>query len=110
MNRKWNVPIVLSAALVTLVLLPSRALPDEASAKVYKQKCASCHGPDGKAQTSAGKAMNVRSFADPEVVAMSDEQLADVITNGKNKMPKYGSSLKPDQVKALVAYCRSLAK
>lgn len=110
MNRKWNVPIVASAALVALVLLPSNALPDEASAKLYKQKCASCHGPDGKAETSAGKAMKVRSFADPDVAKMSDDELAEVITNGKGKMPKYGSSLKPDQVKSLVEYCRSLAK
>lgn len=110
MNRKWSVPIVVNVALVALVLLPSHALPDEASAKFYKQKCASCHGPDGKAETSAGKAMKVRSFADPEVVKMTDHELAEVITNGKGKMPKYGSSLKPDQVQALVEYCRSLAK
>jgi mono/diheme cytochrome c family protein len=110
MNRKSSLPIVLGAALVGLVLHPARALPDEASAKFYKQKCASCHGPDGKAETPAGKAMKVRSFADPAVVAMSDDELAAVITNGKGKMPKYGASLKPDQIKPLVEYCRSLAK
>jgi mono/diheme cytochrome c family protein len=110
MNRKRNILIVLGAALVGLVLLPSRALPDEASAGLYKQKCASCHGPDGKAETPAGKAMKVRSFADPAVVAMSDDELAAVITDGKGKMPKYGASLKPEQIKALVEYCRSLAK
>jgi mono/diheme cytochrome c family protein len=32
-----------------------------------------------------------------------------VITAGKGKMPAYGKSLKPDQVKDLVAYIRSLA-
>jgi cytochrome c6 len=109
MIRKRNIPIVLGAAFVGLVLLPSRALADEASATFYKQKCASCHGPDGKAETSAGKAMKVRSFADPAVVARSDEELASVITNGKGKMPKY-ATLKPEQVKGLVEYCRSLAK
>ena len=109
MNRKWNLPIVLGAALVALVLLQSRALPDEASAGFYKQKCASCHGPDGKGETPAGKSMKVRSFADPAIVAMSDDELASVIANGKGKMPKY-ASLKPEQVKALVEYCRSLAK
>jgi hypothetical protein len=53
--------------------------------------------------------MKVRNFGDPAVVAMSDDELASVITNGKGKMPKY-TSLKPEQVKALVEYCRSLAK
>jgi mono/diheme cytochrome c family protein len=109
MNHKRNIPIVLGAAVVGLALLPSRVLPDDASAKFYKQKCASCHGPDGKAETPAGKAMKVRSFADPAVVAMPDDELVVVITNGKGKMPKY-PSLKPEQVKALVEYCRSLAK
>ena len=110
MNRRWNLPFVLGGTLVVLVFLPSRARSDEASATLYKQKCASCHGPDGKGETSAGKAMKVRSFADPAVVAMSDDELTGVITNGKGKMPKYGASLKPEQVKALVEYCRSLAK
>jgi mono/diheme cytochrome c family protein len=40
---------------------------------------------------------------------MSDDELEGVITNGKGKMPKY-PNLKPEQVKALVEYCRSLAK
>ena len=109
MNRKTNITIILGATLVGLLLLPSRALSDEASASFYKQKCASCHGPDGKAETPAGKAMKVRSFADPAVAAMSDGDLAGVITNGKGKMPKY-ASLKPEQIKGLVEYCRSLAK
>jgi cytochrome c6 len=109
MNRKRNITIILVAALVGLVLLPSRARSDEASASLYKQKCASCHGADGKGETPAGKAMKVHSFADPVVVAMSDDELASVVVNGKGKMPKY-ASLKPEQVKALVEYCRSLAK
>jgi hypothetical protein len=51
--------------------------------------------------------MKVRSFADPAVVATSDDELANIIANGKGKMPKY-SSLKPEQIKGLVEYCRSL--
>jgi mono/diheme cytochrome c family protein len=41
---------------------------------------------------------------------MSDAQLSDVITNGKSKMPAYGKSLKPDDIKGLVAYIRTLKK
>jgi hypothetical protein len=54
--------------------------------------------------------MKVRSFADPDVVKRTDDELAEVITNGKGKKTKYGSSLKPDRVKSLVEYCRSHAK
>jgi len=41
---------------------------------------------------------------------MSDTELTDIITNGKNKIPKYGASLKPEDIKGLVAYVRRFKK
>jgi mono/diheme cytochrome c family protein len=41
---------------------------------------------------------------------MSDADLTATITNGKNKMPAYGKSLKADDIKELVAYIRTLKK
>jgi len=35
-------------------------------------------------------------------------ELADVITNGKNKMPKYAGKLKDDEIKDLAAYVHAL--
>jgi len=83
---------------------------DDKSAALYKQKCAACHGADGKGDTPAGKSLKVQSFADPEVAKMSDDELAAAIEKGKGKMPAYGKSMKPDEIKAMVAYVRSLAK
>jgi mono/diheme cytochrome c family protein len=97
-------------ALAAAVMLCAPARADEKSAALYKQKCAACHGADGKGETPTGKAMKVRSFADPEVAKMSDDELAGTIEKGKGKMPAYGKSLKPDEIKAMVAYVRSLAK
>src|SRR5262249_36019665 len=54
--------LVLAAALCA----PAKA--DDQSSAFYKQKCAACHGQDGKGDSVAGKNMKVRSFADPEVV------------------------------------------
>lgn len=100
-----------AVALAAVALLNAPAKADAATAAAtYKAKCAMCHGPDGKGETSAGKAMKVRSFADPEVAKMSDDELAGAIEKGKGKMPAYGKSLKPDEIKAMVAYVRSLAK
>ena len=65
---------------------------------------------DGKADTPTGKAMKVRGFADPAVAKMSDDDLAGVIDKGKGKMPGYSKSMKPDEIKAMVAFVRSLAK
>lgn len=97
-------------ALAVVVMLCAPAKADDKSAAVYKQKCAACHGPDGKGDTPAGKSMKVRSFADPEVAKMTDDELAGAIEKGKGKMPAYGKSMKPDEIKAMVTYIRSLAK
>jgi cytochrome c6 len=83
---------------------------DDKSAPLYKQKCAACHGADGKGDTPAGKNMKVRSFPDPDVAKMSDDELADVVEKGKGKMPGYAKSMKPDEIKAMVSYIRGLAK
>ena len=53
--------------------------------------------------------MGAHDFSSADVQKMSDAELTDIITNGKNKMPKY-ASLKPEETKGLVAYIRSLKK
>ena len=110
MTRLTWTALTLSAGVLLATMFSEQVRSDDKSAAVYKQKCASCHGPDGKGDTPAGKATKVRSFADPEVVKMSDEELAEVIEKGKGKMPKYGATLKPDEIKAMVAHIRTLVK
>lgn len=104
--------VVLSTAV--LLALLGMAVPscraDEVSEKLYKAKCAACHGPDGKGETSVGKANKVRDLGSSEVQKQTDEDLTGMVTNGKNKMPAYGKSLKPEQIKGLVAYIRTLGK
>jgi cytochrome c6 len=77
---------------------------------LYKTKCAACHGADGKGQTSMGKANNIRDLGSADVQAQSDDALTGIIGSGKGKMPAYGKSLKPEQVKDLVAFIRTLKK
>lgn len=56
-----------------------------------------------------GQENGARDFTTDEVQKASDADLANAITNGRNKMPKFGS-LKPEDVKGLVAYIRTLKK
>lgn len=100
---------VLVAATFMLVGVAS-ASGDEASSKLYGSKCAMCHGPDGKGGTPVGKADKVPDLTSADVQKRSDEDLVDTVTKGKNKMPAYGKSLKPDQISGLVAYVRGLGK
>ena len=54
--------------------------------------------------------LGVRAFASPEVQKETDQELIEITTKGKNKMPGYGSSLKDAQIKDLVAYIHELEK
>jgi len=100
----------LVAVLVLGLALSAAARADDASAALYKSKCAGCHGPDGVGATAAGKALKVRDFHDPEVQKESDADLTTIVEMGKNKMPAYGKTLKPEEIKGLVAYVRELSK
>ena len=93
-----------------LFMQPLATRADDASAKLYQSKCAACHGPDGSGNTPAGKALKVVPFSDPDVQKLSDADLTAIIAKGKNKMPGYEKSLKPDEIKGLVAYVRELGK
>jgi len=97
--------IMVAGALV--IGLSAPAFADDAAA-LYKTKCAVCHGPDGKGKTPMGKKLNVKSFSAPEVVKMTDAQLIEITTKGKEKMPPYAGKLTDDQIKELVKFIRSL--
>ena len=93
-----------------LLLNTFTAHADDAGQKLYSSKCAACHGPDGKGETTVGKANKLRDLASADVQKQSDDELTTTITAGKAKMPAYGKSLKPDQIKSLVDYIRTLKK
>jgi len=78
--------------------------------KVYKAKCASCHGPDGKGETAAGKATKARDICSDEVTKESDAAWTDIIVKGKNKMPGYDKKVTDADVKDVIAYMPSLCK
>jgi mono/diheme cytochrome c family protein len=86
------------------------AFAQSAGADTYKAKCAMCHGADGLGATPAGKAMKAASFKDPAIVKAPDAQLIAIVKSGKNKMPAYAGKLTDDQIKAAVAYIRTLEK
>ena len=105
--KKINVQMfILAMALVLTLSLSAQA---QSGADTFKSKCAACHGADGTG-SAVGKKMGAHDFTSAEVQKMSDAELTEVITNGKNKMPKYADKLKPEEVKGLVAYIRTLKK
>jgi cytochrome c6 len=82
----------------------------------WDANCAQCHGPDGRADTKIGKKLNAKDLTDPKVqAAFTDAKATQSIKegvkeNGKTTMKAFGGKLTDDEIKALVAYTRTLKK
>jgi cytochrome c6 len=98
---------ILAASLFLLGVSPVRA-QNEAE-KTYKAKCVACHGADGSG-SEVGKKMGAHDFHSSQVQSEAEPDLAQVIAKGKNKMPPYEKSLKPEEIKELAAYVHELGK
>lgn len=97
-----------AVALIGAWAGPSRAEnPGEA---LFKSKCAACHGPDGKGETTMGKTLKIRDLGSAAVQSQSTAQLTEIVTKGKNKMPAYDGKITKEQIGQLVAYVRELGK
>lgn len=100
---------VLSAvatALALAVALPAAAAPDGKA--LFEQKCALCHGKNGVAKPAGKGSMN---FNDPAFQkAWSLDAIAKVTAEGKGKMPAYRSKLSAEEIRAIAAHVKTLAK
>lgn len=94
-------------AIAVMALSASSLLAADGAA-LYKGKCAGCHGADGGKTKMGATAM--RALGSPEVQKQSDQELYDWTAKGKGKMPGYESKLKAEEIKALVAFMRTLKK
>jgi mono/diheme cytochrome c family protein len=97
--------------LAAAIAIPALA---QSGADTYKSKCLMCHGVDGLAATNVGKGMKIPSFKDPAVVKSTDAQLIATVKDGKigknGKMQPFAGKITDDQIKAVVAYIRTLQK
>ena len=98
----------ITKVLFIAILAASTTAAFGQAADNYKSKCAMCHGPDGAANTPAGKAMQTPPVTSPQFAKASDAELFAILKNGKAKMPAYAGKLTDEQMKALVTYMRSL--
>jgi mono/diheme cytochrome c family protein len=110
--------ISLMASIVTGSLVVSAlalADVDKKTERVWKAKCASCHGQTGKGDTEKGQQMKVDDMTTAAFQAKSDDDWKKAITNGvhtekagvKQDMPSFKDELTPDQLNAVTAYIRT---
>lgn len=105
--------------LLLVLLVPSVASADPATDRLWRAKCASCHGADGKGQTEQGKKMAIADMTTAEWQGkFTDAQIKTAISDGvkrdKNgvhqEMEAYKAKLRPDQLDPLIVYVRALKK
>ena len=106
---------------IVLLLIPAAcalALTTNAYAAdgqaVYADNCTKCHGDDGKGATKMGTKLGARDYSDATVQAsVSDDQAIKSVKEGLKKDDKTlmkPSELSDDDIKASVAYLRTLKK
>ena len=116
--RKNRDSLVCTSAIVMVMLAEiilfsastvraARAEDTATASATFRAKCAMCHGADG-AGSEVGKSMNVPDLRSAVVQKLPALQLAQIISDGKNGMPSFKSSLSETQIHALVTYVRSL--
>ena len=102
--------------LLTLVCLSSLASAESATRNVrpapqlYRRYCVSCHGPDGRSQTSKGKFSHARDLTDAQWQDdVTNERLFNSIMNGRNvrgNMPAFSKKLNETEAESLVSFVR----
>ncbi len=96
-----------TSVILAMIIASSGAAFGADAGALWAQNCASCHGKDGSGNTTMGKKLGVKDYSKDQ--GFSDAEAANVIKNGKGKMKAY-KQLSDADVKALVAYVRSLKK
>jgi mono/diheme cytochrome c family protein len=100
--------IALVSALA-LVSAPAFAV-DKKIERLWKSKCAACHGEAGKGDTDKGKQMKIADFTTADFQKKTDADLKKAIEEGvkkeeggvKKEMDPYKDELKPEQIDGLV--------
>jgi len=108
--------LALIAAAFALASAPAFAA-DKKIERLWKAKCSSCHGADGKGQTEKGKKMKIADMTDAEwQKKVTDDDMKKAINEGvkkeadgvKKEMDPYKDEVKGEQLDAVVAHIREL--
>jgi cytochrome c6 len=102
-----NVMRVVLCVFAFAMVFSTWSLADD-GAETFKGKCSTCHGTDGKGATAMGKALKLRDLSSADVQKQSDADLVNIVTNGKEKMPKYDGKLTKQEINDVVKYVRTL--
>jgi mono/diheme cytochrome c family protein len=103
--------LLVASLVASLALAAGAAAAEPDGAAVFKAKCASCHGPDGKGETPVGKALKVQSLLDPRWAADdAPAAIAKAVREGVPGMPAMASKLSAAEIEAVAKATQDLAR
>lgn len=109
--------ILITAVGISIVSLQAKAIGTQkgrSKAQLYARYCSSCHGRDGRSQTSKGKFSHARDLTDATWQDdVSDERIYNSIMHGRNvrgNMPGFKNKLKEKEVNGLVEMVRGMRR
>jgi len=98
-------------SLVALAFLAASPVAFGDAAEIYTKNCASCHGADGKGQTTMGKKFKLKDYTDAKVQAsFTDKEATTAILDGKDKMKGFKGKITDADVATLVKHIRAFKK
>src|SRR5690349_13097955 len=97
--------ILTSLSVLAAVALAAPTRDADDAKALFAQKCASCHGPDGKGQTPMGKKLGAKDLT-LEAKSPLDELVKDIETGKPPKMAAYKGKLSDEQIKALATFIK----
>ncbi len=113
LRRKIIVICFLFAGLVFCLSLSSTFAGDIDTDTIYAEKCALCHGDDGKGSPT-GIDFGVKDFTDAEWQgSRTDDNFVNSITHGNPENSNYlpfGDMLLEEEIKAMAVYVRKFAQ
>jgi mono/diheme cytochrome c family protein len=72
---------------------------------VFQKTCAKCHG-----KTAEGRHFGGPSLVSEKTTAASPDDVRNIISNGKGRMPKYAGKLTSEEIDTLVQQIKALNK
>ncbi|MDX1810740.1 MAG: cytochrome c [Gammaproteobacteria bacterium] len=70
--------------------------------EVYARECMACHGAAGE-----GNMPGLPNFKESQVLFKTDNELTEIIRDGRGIMPSFGGLLTDDDIRDVTAYLRS---
>jgi|SRR4030095_4327587 mono/diheme cytochrome c family protein len=109
-------PVLFVVLLITPKLLanPAATANARSASQIFAKHCVSCHGRNGKSQTTKGRHSHARDLTNAKWQDdVTDERIYNSIMNGRNvrgKMPAFSDKLNNEEAEALVDLVRGLRK